>query len=77
MIYELEIEDGKENPVINFLKQLDFLTIKSIKKTSRKKVVQKTPETVDLPYFGVCTEWEFDVKELRKNDSSRRLEGWL
>jgi hypothetical protein len=37
MIYELDIEEGKEKPVINFLKQLDFLTVRAVKKTAKKK----------------------------------------
>jgi hypothetical protein len=77
MLYELEIEDGKEKPVINFLKQLDFITVRSVKKPRSKKVDKKSTETGDLPYFGACPDWEMDVKEMRKKDTARRLEGWL
>jgi len=77
MIYELEIEEGKEKPVINFLKQLDFLSVKAVKKPRKKKVEKKAAETEDLPYFGMCPDWEMDVKEMRKKDTIRRTEGWL
>jgi hypothetical protein len=77
MIYEMIIEEGKEKPVINFLKQLDFVTIKSVKKTSKQKVEKINGIQNDLPYFGACPEWEMDVKEMRKNNTKKRIEGWL
>ena len=77
MLYELDIEEGKEKPVINFLKQLDFLTIKPIGKSVKKKVDSRITDTGDLPYFDTCPDWNMDVKEMRKKDTNRRLEGWL
>ena len=77
MLYELDIEEGKEKPVINFLKQLDFLTIRTVGKSVKKKVDKRITEAGDLPYFDSCPDWNMDVKEMRKNDTNRRLEGWL
>ncbi len=55
MIYELEIEEGKEKQLIEFLKQLDFVSIKAIK--DKKKKTIKASDTSDLPYFDSCLDW--------------------
>jgi len=43
MIYQLEIDAAKEKQLIGFLRQLDFVTITTIKKSDRKKAVTKEP----------------------------------
>ncbi len=77
MIYELIIDEGKEKTVINFLKQLDFVTVKAVKKKPVKKVEKKTGQAGDMPYFDTCPDWEMDVKEMRRKDTLKRIEGWL
>ncbi len=77
MIYELDIEDGKEKPIINFLKQLDFLTIRQIKKSEDKITPTKKEAGSDLSYFDTCPEWELNTDELRKMDTAKRIKGWL
>ena len=43
MTYELTIDPGKEKSVIKFLKQLDFVTVTRVKKSSSKKPGPKAP----------------------------------
>jgi hypothetical protein len=43
MIYQLEIDAAKEKQLIGFLKQLDFVTVTRIKKSSGKKTAHNTP----------------------------------
>ena len=77
MTYELIIDAGKEKTVINFLKQLDFVTVKAVKKDSKKKIEKKTEPLEDLPYFGLCPDWDMDVRGMRKKSTEKRLKGWL
>jgi hypothetical protein len=60
MIYELVIEEGKEKQVINFLKQLDFVTLKTVKKSPKKALKYKAAEGHELSYFGTLPGWEMD-----------------
>ncbi len=76
MIFELEIKDGKEKFVINFLKQLDFVKVKAVK-SRKKKAESEAPESGNLPYFSTLPDWALDVKEMRKRDTVKRAEGWL
>jgi hypothetical protein len=75
MIYELTIEDSKEKQVIAFLKELDFVTLKKV--TKSKTVKKKVAPTghYDLPYFGVCPEWDVEAGDLRKT-ANKRLIKW-
>ena len=43
MTYELTIDPGKEKSVINFLKQLDFVTVTRVKKSNEKKAQGNEP----------------------------------
>ncbi len=76
MTYELIIHEDKEKQVINFLKQLDFVTVKAVKKPVKKKIEKKTEAGKDLPYFGICPDWDLDVKKMRKESTEKRLKGW-
>ena len=64
--YELTIEKGKEKAVINFLKTLDFVSIKAQKDQGDKKT--KTPPQQDPSYFDSCPDWKMDIKAMRKNN---------
>jgi hypothetical protein len=77
MIYKLEIEEGKEKPVINFLKQLDFVTVSVIKKASKSGAKTTPLQHNDLSYFDTCPTWDMDVKSMRKKDIKKRIKGWL
>ncbi len=76
MIFELEIKDGKEKFVINFLKQLDFVSVKAVK-SRKKKTSQATSESNNLSYFNTLPDWDMDIKAMRKNDTIKRAEGCL
>ena len=43
MTYEFTIDPGKEKSVINFLKQLDFVTVTRVKKSNEKKAPRDEP----------------------------------
>lgn len=77
MIYELVIQQGKEKQVINFLKQLDFVRLKTVKKTREKTVKSKSTQQHEPSYFNTLPEWKMDVKTLRQKNTKKRLEGWL
>jgi hypothetical protein len=63
MQYELLIEKGKEESIINYLKKFDFVTIRKKKSVSKKKIIKKTT----LEYFGAMPDFDFDFDDLRKN----------
>jgi hypothetical protein len=77
MIYELIIEDGKEKPVINFLKQLDFISVKAVKKDKTAKKKTETKPLQDPSYFDSYPNWEMDIETIRKKSTKKRLNGWL
>ena len=70
MQYELLIEKGKEEPVISFLKSLDFVTIR------KKETIKKKPLKKQLSYFGSLPEWDAEAVDLRKNKSRKNKATW-
>lgn len=75
MIYELTIEDNREKTVIAFLKQLDFVKIKKVPKSTKSKKTHPVQDD-DLPYFGAAPDWDIDASELRKKNTKQRLSEW-
>ena len=73
MIYELTIENNRDKTVIAFLKQLDFVKIKKVQKSTRPKKNQPTKDD-ELPYFGAALDWDIDASELRKKNSNQHIQ---
>jgi len=78
MDIQISVEEGKAEQFLAFLRQLDFITVK---KTSRKKSephdkIDDQKENKDLPYFGMCPEWDAEADTLRYGGISKRVEGW-
>ena len=71
MQYELMIKNGKEEKIIDYLKKFDFVTVKKKEATKVKKI--KMP---DFSYFGLLPDWDFDIKEFRKNNYRKTKVEW-
>lgn len=71
MHYELVIEKGKDETIINYLKKFDFVTIRK-KTPAKRKAAKKT--TFD--YFGTMPDWDFDFNDLRKNKFRKTKIKW-
>ena len=76
MTYELTIEQGKEKAFISILKQLDFVTVKPVKKTAQAKNTKLSAFKGDLPYFGACPDWDMDIKAERGKSAKKRISKW-
>ncbi|MCF8257066.1 MAG: hypothetical protein K9J06_05910 [Flavobacteriales bacterium] len=78
MDIQLSVEESKAKQFLAFLRQLDFITVK---KTTRVKSehhnrIDDPKGNKDLPYFGLCPEWDVEADELRHGGISKRVVGW-
>lgn len=71
MQYELLIDKGKEETVINYLKKFDFVTIRKKTPATRKSVKKTT-----FDYFGAIPDFDFDFDNLRKNKFRKTKTTW-
>ncbi len=78
MDLQISVDDKKAKQFLAFLRQLDFITVKktSDKKLETQKAIDDKKDSKDLPYFGMCPDWDVEAETLRYGGISKRVEGW-
>ncbi len=78
MDLQISVDDKKAKQFLAFLRQLDFITVKktSDKKLETQKAIDDKKDSKDLPYFGMCPDWDVEAETLRNGGISKRVEGW-
>jgi hypothetical protein len=71
MQYELIIDKGKEETIINYLKKFDFVTIRTKVPATKKKIKKAT-----FDYFGAMPDFDFDFDDLRKSKFRKTKIEW-
>ncbi len=76
MTYQITVDDDKAPAFVNFLKELEFVTISEGEQAPYKEKKLLNPDE-PLPYFGAFPDWDLEADNRRKNDTEKRLNGWL
>lgn len=71
MHYELMIKNGQDEKIIDYLKKFDFVTVKQKKTVKTKKIKLPT-----FSYFGLLPDWDFDLRDYRKNSYRKTKVEW-